>query len=433
MIPQTIIVAVVFTLVALSQRRSGNAIGLLIVSTLIWPEYLRIPTGFIEISVPRLVAFALILKAFVGGKNREITTCRADRLVFMLWVWTILASIIAGSPFAHTTQMIGRGLDTVLMYFVVRFYIVSSDDLVYLSKWLAFTLLVMSTLGVLEAVTGNSPYEFTASFKKIWIEKDVEFRQGLRRASASTSSSIFFGMAMMILTGIYLAIQRGILQHRFGWTVIVVGLAGVLSCMSSGPWLGSALIFAMGLFSYKPNLIRPALFAILLAFVMLEIASNRHFYNLIDYLALDSHTAWYRTRLMEIAVSRLFDYWLVGVGGDWPHHWANLLDGRDHIDVVNHFIIVALYGGLPAMFMYIATHYIAVSRIVALWKTSGANGIGLTAFFLAAVLLALDFSSLSVGLFGPPLLLSNVLLALAIGVTDLKSPNIGLPVAQHHF
>lgn len=421
MITQTWIVTVLFGLLAISRKASGAAIGVLVASMLVWPEFLRISLGLFEVSAPRFIALILIGQAAIRGKHRLITGCGVDRLVLIIWGWTVLATIFADASFSHVHQTIGRGLDTVLMYFVVRLYVTSDVDLRALARWLIFVAVVMGTLGAIETITVQSPYSGMSVFRGwSWIEKGDEFRLGFKRAKASTSVHIYFGLAMVIVTGMLWSINKGLSLQRLGSLGILIGVFGVLSSMSSGPWLGLAIMLALGLYQNRPDLIRPSIVFVALIALFLEFASNRHFYNLIDYLALDSRTAWYRTRLLEIASSHLSDFWLFGVGSEWPHHWAAILDGRDHIDVVNHFLIVALYGGLPAMFLYCASHYLAISYVATFWKSGESISLRHIAFNLACVLLALDFSSMSVGLYGPPLLLSHILLALIVAVTQMR-------------
>lgn len=425
MIIQTWIFSVVFGLLAISRKSSGAAIGVLIASMLVWPEYLRISLGLFEVSAPRFIALILIGQATFRGKHRLITGCGVDWLVFMIWGWTVLATIFADATFSQVYPMIGRGLDTALMYFVVRLYVTSDVDLRALARWLIFVAVIMGTLGAIEAITAQSPYSGMSAFRGwSWIEKGDEFRLGFKRALTSTSVHIYFGMAMVVVTGMLWSIKKGLSLQRLGSWGILLGIFGVLSSMSSGPWLGLAIMLALGLYQYRPGLIRPSIAFVVLSALLLEIASNRHFYNLIDYLALDPSNAWYRTRLIEIAASHLSDFWLFGVGTKWPHYWGAILDGRDHIDVVNNFLIVALYGGLPAMFLYVASHYLAISYVITIWKSGKSISLRHIAFNLACVLLALDFSSMSVGLYGPPLLLSYVLLALIVAVTQMsQSPD----------
>ncbi len=422
MIPQTLTISLVFGLLALSRRNSGAAVGVLVASILIWPEFLRIPLGLFEASAPRLVALLLIGKALVGGKHRMVTSSRVDKIILVIWVWTILASIIADTSLSpHVIQMIGRGFDTVLIYFVVRFYMTSIEDLKGLGRWLTIVAIVVGTLGVIEAVTTHSPYSGASAFRP-WAgfgSSDAEqFRNGFLRAKGSTSIHIYFGMSIMLVTGMLWSINSGF-RLRMGRWAILLGVLGTLSSMSSVPWIACALMFVLGLYRIKPTLIRPSIYLLITLGFLLELASNRHFYNLIDYFVLDPHNAWYRSRLLEIAAAHLSEFWLVGVGSNWPIHWGVLLDDRESIDVVNHFLIVALNGGLAAMFLYIATHYLALTDVSKFRKSGKEMPMRIVAFNLACVLLALDFSSMTVSFFGPPLILSYVLLGLVVAIPKI--------------
>lgn len=424
MIAQTLLVTAILAFLALTRKSGGAAIGPIIAAAMIWPEFLRVPLGLIEASAPRLIALLLLGAALARRRQRAVRGCGVDRIVLILWLWTILASLLADGEFSHhVTGMIGRGLDTILMYFVVRFYVTSTEDLRKLALWLAFVAVVMGVLGIVETTTTRTPYEGMEAFRTwSWIDKEDQFRYGFLRAKGSMDVHIYFGMAMMLLTGMLWSINKGFPAGSIGRWSILLAVLGTLSSMSSGPWLGCALIFLFGLYRFKPSLIRPSLYLVGAMAVFLEAASNRHFYNLIDYLALDPHTAWYRTRLLEVAATHLSDFWLIGTGSNWPHHWGPILDGRNHVDVVNHFLIVGLYGGLPAMFLYISSHYQAVKYVSAMRKSSTDPALGLVGFCLVCVLLSLDFSSLSVGLYGPPQILSYILLALIVSVSQMDNP-----------
>lgn len=413
MIGQTLAVTFVFALLALSRRQPGSAVGIVIMSMMLWPEYLRVPMGLAEMSAPRIVAALLLVQSVAKGEHRDIEFRNVDTLIFAIWVWTILATILAHAEFTQTTQMIGRGLDTVLMYFVARIRIRTAADVRGLFAGLAVAAIAMCLVGVTESVTSRSPYSSMFGYR-LWqglgFEKDDEYRLGLLRAKASTGTHIFFGMAMMVIFGMLWA-ARGYTRSRLssGCAMIAAALAG-LSSMSSGPWMGLLLVIVLNGFAGRVAMIRPAIYSIICLALVMEALSHRHFYHLIDYLALDAETAWYRTRLLEVGLSQWRDFWLVGVGSNWPHHWAAKVDGRDHIDVVNHFLMLALYGGFPAAIMYISTHVIGIRLASQAWRETMDSNRRKWLFGLGATVIALDFSSMSVGLFGPVLLLSHVLL-----------------------
>ncbi len=413
MITLTFVIALFFVFLALSRRNGGAALGVLVISMLLWPEFIRVPLGLVQMSAPRFVAFFLLFKLFSRAKRQGMRFGKVDTLVIALWLWTVFATLMADAETAQVTQMIGRGLDTTLMYFIARFSLANQKDIHGLILMLGIGAVIMCAAGVYEAVTWHSPYQrLTGGAAR--IEGYSEIRMGMLRAQVSTQQSIYFGLAMMIVTGILWAL-RGFVEKVFAFRLaLAASLIAALSSLSSGPWIGVAALVGANLYFNRISWIKPTLYLLLAMSVVLEIVSNRHFYHLIDYFALDPRTAWYRTRLVEIAFSQWQDYWLVGVGSQWPHHWAAMLDGRQHIDVVNNFIMIALYGGLPAMFMYIASHVVAFKWGIAAFKETASMPRQKLLFGLMATLLALDFSSLSVGLFGPPLLLGSILLGLLV-------------------
>ena len=197
--------------------------------------------------------------------------------------------------------------------------------------------------------------------------------------------------------------------------------------MSSGPQVALAALVLCSAFYWAPHLIGWALGAIGLAATYLEFASNRHFYHLVDYLALSKITAAYRTRLMEVAVQQVHEYWAVGVGSHHPHHWGRMVDGRALIDVVNHFIVVALESGLPGLAMYIAMHVLAIREGMRAWRVARARPTRALAFGLTALLIAVDMASFSVGLFGAPAQMTYIALGALVGCRQAIVRSQGAP------
>lgn len=416
MVALTSIVALFFALVASSRKYAGTSLAVLIASTLLWPEYLRIPL-FIQVSVPRLVAFFLIIKF---SSKYKIRYNKVDFYVIGVWLWTIFAVIIAGSEMTHITQMIGRGLDTLLVYFVARKAFSNTENIKSLFPIVAFTAIFMCVMGVYEAITWHSPYH-KFYFSLGYTDRSVgysEVRHGMLRAQGSTLVSIYFGMAMMLITGFIWSLKGYVKKNSHYLISFFCAILATVSCLSSGPWIALAGFFFLLLYFKKTSFIKPSIITLLLLCFAIEFASNRHFYNLIDYIALDKQTAWYRTRLLEVAVSQWRDFWLVGVGSNWPHHWASLLDGRQHIDIVNNFLIVAIYGGLPAMFMYILSHVNAIKMAINVYHNNLNTESKRLLFGLCATLIAFDFASFSVAVFGPALMLSYILLGMLVSIAS---------------
>ncbi|MGO1499879.1 MAG: O-antigen ligase family protein [Marinobacter sp.] len=418
----TALVAVLFVLLAVTRRHGGAALGVLIAAMLLWPEAWRIPLGLLQMSVPRLVAVVLLVQFLITGQHARLRFSRIDGLVILIWVWTVFANVAVGAEFSQVSEMIGRGFDTALMYFVARLALLDTKDLPSMMPGLVATAVIMAATGIYEAISFTSPFHDVLASRLqdglSWRDGYDTSRLGLMRARGSTSVSIFFGMAMVVVVGFLIATRGYALRKTLHWLALLAGLLAVLSTLSSGPWLAVFILIGLQVYEKRAQWIKPSLQLALVLVIAAEIASNRHFYELIDHLALNSDTAWYRTRLIEVAVSQWRDYWLLGVGSNWPNHWATLVDGRGHIDVVNHFITVALNGGLPAMVMYILSHVFVMAAVIKSWQAANDAVYRSVLFALASTLLVLDLSSMSVGLFGPPLLLSHILLGAMASVSN---------------
>jgi hypothetical protein len=423
--------------VAVLLLRPGRALGVIIASMLIWPEYLRIPVGLAQMSVPRMAALALIARMLVRGGPTQVRWNWIDAVIALGWVWDLVANQVEGADLTQTTYMIGRVFDTVCMYFAARLSLRGEQDYADLYVPAAVAGVALGILGAIEATTSTSFYERLYAYGgPAWFDKEAEYRYGFLRARASTGHSIYFGMAMTAVTGMVYA-MRGWTRWRSVWALaFAASLLGVLSSLSSGPQLALVVLIITSCFMYAKRLIRPALVGLLVLCAFVELASNRHFYQLIDYLALNSETAWYRGRLLEVAVSHLSEYWAFGVGSQWPHHWGAEIDTRLHVDVVNHYVLVVLYGGLPSLVCYVGAIAGSVRAAAMVASNGPSPATQRLGFGLACTLIAIAVASMSVGLFGPPLLLTYILmgsmvaLPAAVGVVHARHADSMLAAPQ---
>lgn len=420
--------AFLFLTLAVSRKNGGAALGILIMSMLVWPEFLRTQIGLIQMSVPRFVAIALLIKFVLTWRHRRISFGKADALCVLLWAWTILANILSNAEYHQVTEVIGRGFDTVLMYFVARLALVNREDVPGMFEAIGISAIVMCFNGIYQATSWTSPYieYFSAYYGGFYPHGGIgEIRHGLMRAQGSTSQPIFFGMAMMLVTGLLWSI-RGYVNRQFAFKIVLLAaLVAVLSTMSSGPWIALASLIGANWYFNRPHLIKPTLYLILVLIIAAQIASNRNFYDLIDHINLGSGDAYYRSRLLDVAISHWQDYWIVGKGSNSVEYWGRLIDGRKTVDIVNHFIIIALNGGVPALLFYLSMHIIAIRRSITAFQANDDIASKKLIFGLAATLVALDFSSMSVGLWGPVLLLSFILVGLMISATAWRRDQEG--------
>jgi hypothetical protein len=392
-----------------SRYTLGKAFGLLLFSALVWPEFLRFPVGIIQMSIPRTIAIVILTRALLYRRDSFRLTA-PDGYVLGLWFWTVLSQIFSGASFQSVSSSVGYGLDTTLIYFAARLSLRSLEDLKDTISFVALISLIAGLLGVVEATKGWSPWDQLDQFKKfVWIEKDTQFRLGLKRASGSASVYIHFGVAMCILCVMQVALLNVAKERRLTiFSGIIGSTLGVLSSLSSGPWL-MFFIFLFLFFFYKfKSLIRPSIWLAIFSIIAIEILSNRHFYHLIDYFTLDKATAWYRAKLIEVAFDHLNEWWLIGTGDNSLIHWAAALDGRSHLDIVNQYIWAGVNGGLPAMLLFIFIQLTSLKNAAMLFRGNNTLTSHL-GFSVAAATIALMFCMNTVSLFGPALIYSFAL------------------------
>lgn len=407
----TLLIAILFCILAIF-KRPGYALGLLISSSLLWPEYLRFSVGIAEMSVPRLVGIVLFARLALNGRMLKSKMNNVDIFVLLIWFWGIFAAFMSegGLPIS---RMVGTGLDTVLIYFVARWSMYSVLDIRDFSKPLIITALIMTAFAVSESITYYSPYHQLEQYRA-WenIGQAAGERLGFLRARVSTSVPIFFGLAMVLLAGLIWT-THGFAKRKY-WAYLGVASAvlGALTSLSSGPWVGCAILFGCTALSKRTYLIKPILYAILAMMVFIEIASNRHFYHMINYLGLSGGTAWYRVKLMEVMISHLDEFWAFGIGGRDTSHWVKEIGGQASLDIVNHFLLIAYLSGVPFVLLYVTAHAAAVWKGIQAFRERNNKQVKDMIFYAMAALIALDITSFSVGIYGPALIMSYIMLGI---------------------
>ncbi len=418
MLPVTISLAALFCIIALFVR-PGVAFSLIIASMLVWPDYLRIPMGPALMSVSRLLTIVILIRFLMQGRGRNLKFGLVDGLIIAEWFWLTLANIFADGNLLFLTRSIGTFFDTVLVYFAARLCIQNSRDILYAGSTLGLVAVGMGGLGIYESITNYSPYDSLIKYRRwetIFGEVADEKRLGFYRAKASDSVHIYFGLTMAAVGGILVAFRaysRGLFGRKLG---VVGAYLGTLSSFSSGPWISAVAFFVFTRFYSKKKYIQPVIWVVLLVLVLFHVISSRGAHFLISYLALNPTTAWYRAKVIDVAISELDKYWLFGFGASSPNYWGALVDGRHLVDIVNHYIIVATKSGLPGFFIFVCISIFALRKIYKTSRLTRDRSHDILLFMLGCLLLSFNVAILSVGLFGTSLKMYYIVLAVILSV-----------------
>lgn len=100
-----------------------------------------------------------------------------------------------------------------------------------------------------------------------------------------------------------------------------------------------------------------------LAIIGLAMVMNAPIYFILDRIDLTgSSTGWHRAALMQGAISHVGDWWLGGT--DYTRDWTPEAGyDENNTDITNHYIRMAVWGGLPMMLLFIGGLVIAFKMV----------------------------------------------------------------------
>ncbi len=409
----TICIAMAGALVVLTTRPCWGLAAYL--ASLMWyPEYLRINIGA-EFSAPRIILLVLLAR------------CLADRAVTRRFRWTSLDSLAAAcmvvfsaalamtTPLtAWLTSQAGFVMDTFLVYLAVRLAVADRGSLAFVAKAMGVILVPLAIHGLVEMWTGRSLYVGLgqycswAPFKGMFYQE----RYGLNRAMGPQGECIMFGLNFMaFLPLLWLLRYEGGPWRSLAGVMGLFAILGTLSTISSGPIMATGIVI-FGLFLEKARwLVRPLLGLFLLACLGIEVVSNNHFYYVLGDLAMDPESAWYRARLIDVAIQKLPEYWLYGYGHANPG-WGPLINGMNWTDGVNDYIVHGILYGIGGVAMYTALQVAAIRRMVRIVRHSRHDWQRSAAWALGCTLAGLMVSFWSVSLFGTMTTIYYILIGL---------------------
>ena len=372
-----------------------------------YPYNNTVALGSIDFSVGRIAILSLFLKIIINGKLFNLKLNSADKMVFIFFI----GQIIAGSqttPFAKLVEnRAGDFFDKALPYFAARTIITSKYSLIKYSKIIAISTACLGCFAFFESLTGKNLLAFGRSH--MFFGK----RMGLFRARATFNHPIYMGVFFGML-GTFFSFLPAILKNKLFWSsIVILCYLGSFASLSSGG-LMTMMLGLIVIFFYKYRYCwKTIIKTIVIMIIFTELLSNRHFYNVIDRFTFNAQTAWYRTRLFEVAFfeNGMTGHWLCGYGFDDPM-WCLKIDGRKHTDMVNHFLLVLSRNGLLGCIPFLILIFNCIKNNYNKLFLQTDIDFAVINWAVGASILAVIASMNSVSLFGQPMTFFFIILAI---------------------
>lgn len=379
------------------------ALCLYFLSLLWYPNYMMVTIGTIDISLGRFVVGTLFLRCIFDGRIRS------------RFVWTPIDSLVALSMAVYVVTICiveplsvsveNRGgflMDTWFAYMVVRYIITDIAELMTVIKWIGVSLVPLAVLGMIESVTGWSPYILICG-RSLFFNYVTHYgtRWGLNRGVGPFSHSILFGCTFaMFLPLIYYLRYDAQEKWRLGAYIIsAAAIMGVLSSMSSAPLVMLIVaIFCIMLKKHK-YAVKPLLVFLLFSCIAVSAISNRPLYHVIaSYINPLGGSGWHRAKLIDLFIKYFDNWWLVGYGDKDPG-WGPEL-GMGKTDITNEFVLTGVKYGLIGLLALCAVLITTFRGIMSSYKNTASPYLKSLYWAFGCAFLSIMVTWMSVSFFG---------------------------------
>ena len=318
----------------------------------------RIDVGPFTFTVLRILLAAAFTRIILRRESLAGRWNRLDSLIVAWGIWAAVSSVFHEDVSSSLVNHLGTVYNTWGIYFLLRIFCSSLDDVVRLCRTTAIVLVPVALEMVYEQAAFHNLFSMFGG-----VPDTPQLRDGRIRAFGPFGHPILAGS----VGGVTLPLMIGIWKyHRASACVgILVCVTMVIASASSGPAMSASVgITAICLWRSR-RYTRLFRWMLLGAYTALELVMERPAYFIIQRLeVVGGSTGWYRSRLIETALEHLNEWWLAGT--DVTRHWmfANANDiNANHIDITNFYLALGVMGGLPLLLLHIAILTTAFSYV----------------------------------------------------------------------
>ncbi len=307
-----------------------------------------IELGSFHFPVIRILIVFGMVRVLMRGERMMGGMNGLDWLIVAWAAWSLASSLFHKDVPGTLVNRLGLVYNACGMYYLLRIFSQSLDDVVTQCRIAAIILVPLSLMLLVEKTTGHNLFSALGG-----VLENSEIREGKIRAQGPFAHPILAGTAGAVCLPLMIGILR---QHR---KTATAGLAAccclVYASASSGPILSAVCaIGAVGMWHWRHRM-RLVRWLAVLGYIGLDLVMKAPAYYLIARVDLTgSSTSWHRAALIDAALEHLSEWWFAGT--DYTRHWiAYGVDwSENHVDFTNHYLQMGVWGGLPLMLLFIA-------------------------------------------------------------------------------
>lgn len=296
----------------------------------------------------RILIAVGFVRVIVRGERLAGRMTSLDWLMIIWAVWALISSFFHKDISGVLVNRLGLVYNGCGIYFLLRVFCQSLNDVVGLCRITALLLIPLSIVMLYEKMTGHNLFSVLGGVSEL-----SEVRNGRIRAQGPFSHSILSGTVGAVSLSLMIGLWQ---QHR------KTAIAGIVACClmivtsaSSGPIMSTLLAMVALFLWYWRDRMRLIRWLAVLAYIGLDLVMKAPAYYLVARIDLTgSSTSWHRAKLIEAALEHFSEWWFAGT--DFTRHWMDYGVGwsSDHIDITNQYLVMGVNGGLFLMLLFIA-------------------------------------------------------------------------------
>jgi hypothetical protein len=348
------------------------ALAVYIAVLVLYPTYLMVIVGGINISAARIVIAVLTLKCILDiDIKKNFKWCELDTWVSISMI-VYVGMMFVTRPFGETFQnRAGYLMDTWLAYIVTRLCITDRTAMLKVIKAIGLILIPMAVLGIIESWVGWQPYLPLTRFCP-WQQEVrlAEPRSGLNRAIGPFGHPIMFGICFALFLPLVYSLRNDrSYWHLLAYLVSGIIIFGAVSSMSSGPIMMVVSVIVFLFMERYKQWVKPLLYLSVIMCVMIGIVSNRPFYHVfLSNLDPTGGSWWHRAKLIDLAREHFSEWYLLGYGGKDPG-WGEYL-GSNHTDITNEFILAGVQYGILGILALCSVLVVIFLNLIRLYNSA---------------------------------------------------------------
>lgn len=308
-----------------------------------------IEIGPLHFPIIRLLLLAGFIRVLVRGERLSGKLNALDKIMIAWGLWALFSSVFVQPLIGQ----LGMVYNTWGIYFLIRVYCQTYEDIVLVVKIIALFLFPVALEMSYEQFTGHNLFAALGGVTEMAL-----IRGDRIRAQGPFSHSILAGTVGAAVLPLMIGIWN---THR---SVAKIGLVScsimVIASSSSGPILSALFgVFALILWRWR-HLTHKMRMAALGGYILLDLVMKAPAYYLIARIDLTGNsTGDHRAALIQAAIDHFNEWWLAGTL--YTRHWMayGVTWSPDHCDITNQYIGYGVFGGFALMVLFIA----------ALWKS----------------------------------------------------------------